>query len=618
MGYPTIDEARIYKSRTIRSQAKVAVELDYPVWDQAFTDDFDGATLDSDLWEQNCPSWGQISVAGGTVTLSVPDAVTGGIAPPWIQSKFNKAFPLDTRLPWQFDIRCRFPVATGFGVFIRICGTSYRDAEAIWGLKCNSTTGLGLNCPDGFTADDLIWNTAGGGDSWRRYRVVYDPKAQTYTCSIDQDDDGVYETVVVVPVAGRYADAIVIGNSVAIQGHLGAWTSVEVASVSVTSPSGVYETIEDPEWAAPFTYDGIRWSYLPQVLSGRVNIDKDNITDAATITLDNWGLADPDHTPERLYSAMHFINRRSMIVARAGDGNGRWTDWTVLLRGTCSEKTITAQDGRAILDLPMRDEQQAKADDQEVMGCYSDATDAIQGVTMNYTLGEVISDLYTVKAGLAAGDVSVLATPNNTPRSYNVFRQSCQQAVRTLAEHGALAVYQKPSSGGQIQVAEWPWGSGSPGYEMSTAEEIIIVSWTASAFDLVARKQLSFQNTEWAGANFDCAWPPHKAPWFGRQENDSAVVSKDSTEHAARPVTALQWWAANRKIGSIDVTAMAQLWVDHDLELKIKDSRYIGLGGDTEYIVDGWEHTWDGDGPIETRIRLIDRNFWRQIRRAVR
>lgn len=599
MAIPSFDEALIYKSPTIVSEVKVAVELDYPVFSGNFSDDFAGAALDTDKWFSWLPSWGDITVAGGTVTLSVPGA-DGGIAPPWIQSRHNLAFPIRRDTDWQFDIRCRFPVMTGFGVFVRICGMSFRDAEAVWALKANTADGIEVHAPDGFAVDDVIWSTVGAGGDWRRYRVNYDASAQVYICSFDQDDDGVYETVVNVPVAGRYAEAIVIGNSTAIQGTLGNWTSLEVASVSVT---GTAEAVVDPEWAAPFSYDGTRFSYLPTLLGGRVSIDKDNMIDAAEVSLANRGLNEEADEDWQMYTAMRFWNRRALIEMRAGDGNGLWAPWEIHFDAKCAEKIVTIEEGNCTLSIPMRDRNRAAADDMLIIGCYSDAGVAIPGVGMNMTVAEIAEDVLQEKCGIPAADMSVVATPNNTPRTYNIFRQSGLQAVRTLCEQAALALYQDRETA-QIIIAEWDWGTGSPRYQMSTGQEIQFIEWTESAFDVISGQQLSFESTNLGGIVFQCTWPPHRQPYYGRVDQDTAIVCQASADHDARPVNALMWWAKNRRLGSIEITTLAQFWIDHNDEILITDDRFMGIR-DT-FIIDGWEIDWQGEETARVRIRLIN------------
>ncbi len=600
MTIPSFAQAEIYKAKTIISEVRAAIELDHPVFSGAFSDDFAGATLDTDKWFQFVPSWGAVTVGGGTVTLSVTDPA-GGIAPPWIQSRHNLAFPVSRDTDWTFNLRCQFPAVTGFGVFIRICGRSFRDAEAIWALKCNTADGLTVHCPDGFSVDSVIWSTPGGAP-YRRYRVFYDASAQTYTCSIDQDDDGVYETVVVVPVAGRYADCIVIGNSTAIQGHLGAWTSVQVDSVSVT---GTAETVQDPQWAAPFTYDGTRFSYLPGHTGGRVSIDVDNIVDAAELTLANRGLNEDLSEDWQLYTNTRFWNRRCIIEARAGDGAGNWAPWEILIDGLCAEKQVRINDGICTLTVPMRDRWRARADDMEILGCYSDAPDAIPGVGMNMTVAQIIEDIYQAKCGLAAAAMSILATPNNTPRTYNIFRQSAQQAVKTMCDQAALCLYARRSDA-QIQVAEWYWGTGAPRYTLSTAEELQTVEWTESAFDVTSGEELSFENTNLGGIAFQCQWPPHREPFYGRVNHGNAVVCQAAADHDARPINALAWWARNRKLGSVVVTMPAQFWLDINDEVWISDDRFLGLRDN--YICDGIDISWGGESnqPAQVTARFID------------
>jgi len=601
MGYPSFDEALIYKSRTIQSQIRAAVELDYPVFNGSFHDDFNGAGLpDSTRWFVVNPSWGLCTQWVGALWVGT---TAPGISPAWVQSRHNLAFPLRRDTDWTFQIRTAAATITGFGAFIRICGRSFRDAEAIFAIKANLASGLEVHAPDGFFSDTVLW--ANGIDtSFNRYRVRYDHAAQTYIIDIDADDDGTYEIgPFVVPVAGRYADAIVIGNSTAIQGTLGAWTEWHTDWVDV---QGVAESVEDPEWAAPFTYDGTRFSYLPTLMGGRVNIDKQNLIDAAELELDNFGLNEEMDELPQLYTWMRFLNRRCLIEARAGDGDYFLPNWEILFDGKCAEKTVQLSEGGiCTLSVPIRDRWRATADDMEVIGCYSDAGVVIPGVSMNMTVQEIIEDIYQQKCGLAAASHNILATPNNIPRNYNIFRVSGQQAVKTIADHAALAIYQRRTDA-RIEVQEWPWGTDTPGYHLSTAEEIRFLEWAESAFDVTSGEQLGIQNTNNPADAFTAEWPPHREPFYGRLYHEDAVACQTAANHDARPITALRWWARNRSLGGITVTALCQFWLDHNLEIGIKDDRFLGFGRGEYWMVDGWEHSWRGGEPAVTRIRLIN------------
>ncbi len=599
MGYPTHSEAQIYKSKTIISQVRAAVELDYPVFSGQFHDDFNGLGLpDAAKWFVSNPSWGLCTQWVGALWIGTS---APGISPSWVQSRHNLAFPIRRDTDWTFQIRCAAATITGYGTFIRICGRSFRDAEAIFAIKCNTADGLSVHAPDGFSADNILWNN-GADSSFNRYRVRYDASAQTYTIDIDANDDGTYEIgPFVVPVAGRYADAIVLGNSTAIQGALGAWTEWHIDWVDVLSTA---ESVEYPNWAAPFTYDGSVMSYLPQVLSGRISCDKDNIVDAAELNLDNFRLEASEFP--RLYSYMRFLNRRGVIWGRAGDGSGLWAPWEVLFDGKFAEKQVDLQEnGRCIVTVPLRDRWRATADDMEILGCYSDAAAPIDGVGMNMEVNQIIEDIYRNKCGLAAATHNVVATPNNTPRNYNVFRQSAQQAVKTIAEHTGLAVWQRRSDA-RMEVQEWEWGTDSPQYRMSTMDEIRFAQWTESAFDVTSAEQLAIENTNFGGGGFTHLWPPHREPFYGRQVHSNAVAVNDAAQVYASDLPAKIWWARNRRLGGIEVTALAQFWVEHDLEVGVSDHKFLGIreGEYPSWIVDGWEHSWSGADVAVSKLRL--------------
>jgi hypothetical protein len=583
-----LDEAEIYKAPTITSQVRVAVELDRPVFSGAFSDHFPGATLDTALWFQDKPSWGNVVVAGSTVTLSVTGSA---IRPPWLQSRHNLAFPLRHDTDWTLTTRVRYPNVTGYGVFLRVCG-HHRDRDFIWGLSWNTADGGGCD----LMATNVFTGRA-NNNQWRRYRLTYDASAQTYTLEIDEDDNGVYETTVVEAVDGCYAEAVVIGNSTAIQGAMGAWTQIEVDYVTVT---GTAETIEDPDWAAPFTYDGTRMTYLPVMLGGRVDCDVDNQVDVGEITLDNFWLTRDLEPRPRLYTDFRFWNRRILVEARAGDGNGRWTNWQVLMDGLAAEKRVSLQSGVCTIVVPFRDRWRAVADDSQVLAAYSDATTDIDGVGMHFTVQQIVQDLLTTRAGLLAAAMNVVATALYVPRNYNVFRMSVLAAVKQLCQEAALAVYQRRADA-RIEVQEWAWGTDAPAYWLSTGDEVDSVEWTESAFDATAQEQLAIENTNMAGGGFTNIWPPHRQPFYGVVEHASSVASQTDSG-----LTRKHWWQRNRKLGSVTVGMKAQLWLEYFLEVGLSDDRFVGFGRDQSWIVDGWSHAWDEAGQITSTARLIN------------
>ena len=598
MAVPTFLEAQIYKSPTICSQIRVAVGLDYPVFSGAFHDDFNGAGLpDAAKWFSTNPSWGKLQQVAGALEVGT---TVPGIAPSWCQSRHNLAFPLKRYTDWVFEIRCAANPITGYGAFVRICGRSFRDAEAIWALKANTADGLEVHGPDGFFSDTVLWSN-GADSTVNRYRVTYDASAQTYTVEIDADDDGTFEIgPFVYAVAGRYADAIVIGNSTAVQGALGAWTEWHVDYVDVV---GVAEAVADPDWAAPFTFETEHYTYLPANLGGQVNLDVDNVVDAGEVRLANFGLDEEMNEARQLYTDVRFLNRPIFVEARAGDGQGNWTAWQLMFRGKCAEKRVdVGEGGNCTLSVPFRDRYRATADDMEINGCYSDAGAAIDGVVMNKIVSQIMADIYDNKCGLPAAAHNIVATPNNKPRNYNVFRKSGQQSVKELADMTALCLYQLKATG-VIQVQEWFWGTDVTLYTMNTGQEIRSLNWTESAFDVTSAEQLSLENTEYPAGGFTATWPPHRQPFYGRQVHSNAVTCQVAADLYARPINCLVCWVRNRKLGSVTVKAKAQLWWSIGDEVRIRDARFLGL--DDIYILDGYTHSWDGDNVIESEGRFI-------------
>ncbi len=596
MPIPTFDEAQIYKSPTITSEVRVAVELDRPLFSGSFSDHFEGDAIDATKWYVDSPSWGIVTVAGSTVTLAVDGSA---IRPPWLQTRHNAAFPLRRDTDWVMTARLRWPAVTGYGVFFRVCGHFRRDDLH------NIFTGEYGELGGHFSlfGQQVTELPAIGPSDWQRVRLTYRAAAQTYTAEVDTNDDGVYEDSLTLDAEGCYAEAVVIGNSTAIQGAMGTWTQIEVDYVEV---SGTADATPDPDWAAPFVYDGTRFSYLPVVLGGRVDVDKANQVDGGEIRIDNFWTSRPELP--RLYTDVRFLNRRILIEARAGDGDGRWTNWIVLCDGLCAEKRIEAATGVCTITVPFRDRWRARADDTQVLAAYSDAELDIDGVGMHLTVQEIIEDLLQNKAGLPATAMNVAATPDFVPRNYNVFRMSVLAAVTQLAEHAALAVYQRVSDA-RIEVQPWAWGTDAPAYWLSTAAEVDAVEWTESAFDATSQEQLAIENTNMAGGGFTNIWPPHRQPWYGVVEHSNSVASQ--TESG---LTSRRWWARNRRLGSITLTMRAQLWLEHDLEVGVLDDRYIGIGRDQAWIVDGWSHSWDEGGLITSTARLINTHPERFLR----
>lgn len=268
MPYPTFEEARLYKAPFKMFDIRISIRLDYPLFDGHFRDDFDGTVLDSAKWDKKVPSWGVLTVSGGTALCGVAGPA---ISPAWFSSKPNITFPKDQNTNWTMEARVKFPNIYGNGVFFRVCSLEARDA--VLAVKCNLADGLTVEGPDQQTTH---WSN-GVDYGWHTYKLTFTANTKMYEVFVDGVSEGTYSAV------GYRADYIVVGNSVARQGLVGDWTEIEVDYVDVT---GTAETMEIPNWAGPMYlydyigYDNELWAYLPLWERGRIDIHKKNTADA--------------------------------------------------------------------------------------------------------------------------------------------------------------------------------------------------------------------------------------------------------------------------------------------------------------------------------------------------
>src|SRR5574340_1681468 len=142
-------DGQIYKARTIQSEVRVAVALDYPIFSGSFSDHF--LAGDWTKWFQDTPSW--IALDFAATVLRSRDA-TNGISSAVMQSQHNQAFPLSRDTDWTFKCRIRFDPVTGFGSGLRLCGRSFRDAEAVFTVWCDSANHLVVTCPSGYSVNN--------------------------------------------------------------------------------------------------------------------------------------------------------------------------------------------------------------------------------------------------------------------------------------------------------------------------------------------------------------------------------------------------------------------------------------------------------------------------------
>jgi hypothetical protein len=619
--YPTTEEMEIYKSPIKQFEVRAAVRLDQPIFISPFEDQFAGSSVDRTLWDLKKPTWGVATVSGGVLTLG---ANGDAISPAWVVSKPNLAFPKNTTTSWTLETRVRFPTITGFGMFFRVGSLEYK--EAVFAIKCNENY-LQVKLPDSSSyvegeTDGEVWRASGSKTDWRRYKLVYNARARTYTVYIDEDDDGVFETgPFSTSAVGKRADFIVIGNSTARQGWLGAWTRLQVSYVTVT---GVSESLELPDWAGPlYLYDAIGyenelWSTLPTVLRGNVDIGLKNMTDGLTLDLLNFSHGYDRTDPQwQVYKDFSFLNRPVKILSRVNNGY-KWTPWRQIYLGSCDEKNIELRsNGDCVLTVNARDIYRKHLEQVHTVRAYAKYDDDIEGLVRNKVVSEIIYDIAQEVCGLPYSAVDCICTPHNMPQTFNIARESCSEAVSRLMDETCLC-WMVDHSNGQVLIRDYIWGTDTPGYHLSTSEEVEQVQWGENASNMASVIELGIENTEFEDGGFSTNSPLAPVPFYGHGEYRSTLVAQNTGSLYGRPIYYMMWKIANRDVGSLRLTMQCQDWLQIGQEISVRDDKYLGIKeSDGPWVVDAVSFDWEGTNKYETTVELINQHPDRIIRKSL-
>jgi hypothetical protein len=614
--YPTAQEMEIYKSPYKLFDVRAAVRLDYPLFVSPFHDHFLGSALDRTLWDVKLPTWGVCTISGSTCRLST----TGeAISPSWIVSKPNLAFPKNKTTDWVLEIRIRFPVVTGFGVFFRVGTLEYE--EAAFAVKANEA-GLEVKLPDSSIGGEHdIWVT-GDPTPWRRYRMVFDASEHMYSVYIDADDDGIYELGPFnYDATGLQADYIVIGNSTARQGSVGAWTEIETDYITITGTSESYDL---PVWAGPmYLYDSIGydqelWAYLPTVLRGDISISFENATDSLSLDLLNFNHGYNERDPMwRLYTDFSFSGRPVKVLSRVSDGRS-WTRWRQIYLGSCDEKNTELRDnGDCVLTVSARDIYRRHLDTVHLVRGYADIDPAIDGMGCGMIVSEIVQDISQYVCGLPDRAIDIICTPYNKPKTFNLSGESGAEAISRLLSETALC-WKVNHATGQILIDDWPWGTDTPGYRLSTQEEILNVSWRESAMDFINILEMNIENTEFHGGGFSTNYPLAPVPFYGRTDFRSTLTAQTTGDLYGRPLHYLLWKIANRKVRSLSLGMQCQDWLELGQEVAVRDDKYLGIKEKHgPWIVDGYSYRWEGSESFEVQVDLANQHPDRIIRESI-
>jgi hypothetical protein len=367
----------------------------------------------------------------------------------------------------------------------------------------------------------------------------------------------------------------------------------------------------------PIGYDQELWAYLPTMLRGRITMNKRNTADALQLDLLNYMHGYTEEDPQwQLYTDFSFANRPILVESRVSDGY-EWTGWRTIFIGCCDEKEIEErEDGDTVLTVTARDKWRKKLMETHLIRAYADGA-AVEGLITGKCVSDIIQDISQEGCGLPYSALQCQATPHNKPKTFNIAGDSAASAIQKLLEDTALCWYPRLSDF-QIQVRDWFFGTDSPGYSLSTRDEVETVRWSHRSQDALAILELNIENTEFMGGGFSTNFPHAPVPYYGRVAFESAVVAQTATSLYGRPIHYLRWKRENREVGSIEVRMQAQDWVEHDLEIAVYDHKYLGLGDrHGPWVVDGWTHDWEGSSKFDTTLELVNQHPDRILRASL-
>lgn len=604
MAVPTGTELEIYASPTKTSEVRVKVRLDIPLATTNFVDEFSGSSLDTALWSSIIPPNCSVIVSGGKLTLAGVD--TNGF--PMVWSMPGITFPSDLSIGWTMEWTMDYPSITGYGVFFRVC--DLQNDAAIVAIKANTAQGFTVEMPDGTVRESLGINT-----SSHDFELIYTPPTNTAAGQYEIKRNGVSKGT--MASTGRQAWYIAIGNS-AIQTAIGTWTTISVNRVDVNLTSTESQTW--PSWTDREQVGSEWWGRLPWLSRVSIGTHKRNQVDQAVLTLPMSGpvtgvqgdLLGPGYL-SNAFAEFRWANREMRIEARQGDGH-RWTSWKETFRGLCDEPQVRTENGRAALEITVRDKVRRRLQMYHAIRGYSDAADAIVGLTMNKTWTQIITDLCDM-AGLASTDYNVLSNPLK-PRTWQLLGEAALDGITELADQGAVAVYRNAgqTNPGRLEVQEWAWGSDSPDFWVSPDADVVSLDWDETVYGMAAQFLVTVQHSEFG--EFADLYPRAPVPPFGAVIRANASIAQSAGDiNSTRLLPYLQWRVANRGLQGVAVRIIGQDWLEHDLEAAVLDRRILGIH-DEYYIVDGWDYEWTPDNGLLTTIYKVNQHPEKAVMRA--
>lgn len=596
MALPTAPEQLIYQNKVRTFQMRVQCTVDPLDFDGSWGDSFGDADLDQNMWQEFVQEgWGEVVEASGKLRVSAntEEAEGGGIEPqpfpPYVVSKVSETegapFP-STQIDFTHTFTVGFPVITGFGVQYRIFAPDMIICE----VEANSAVGLNIKM------NEVIVATFGIDTGSNTYELSYDSTLQRYTIKRNSVTAGTLDTSIL-------PTSIAIGNSAVDQGVSGIWTDIEVYDAFTT---GSADSPTTPTWIShstgTFTEDSRTWAYLPTVIAGNYDVDRDNDADTCSVTLHN-GVTGTDG----IYSDFVFHNKLIKIKSRMGDTDGNWTDWRTVFSGRIDEPRGEVGEGQGQIVITARDRWRRDLFKRIVLKSYADLPATLAGATNGLQFRLIIRDLFreaiipdTAHSVVTNGQSEII------PKVFNVVNRTAGDAVVEILEGMVYSWYVNHETD-VVTMDEFPTTVGTADYTMTETVDVDRIVRVKDAFNAIGQSVIAVQHTEDA-VDIKLAWPPAVVPAGGTISTFASKVGNNFGHLEDNDLPKKRWKRENRSIGQIQVDCTCQDWMIHNVDIAVQELNFLDIQTSKVWMLDGWAVAWDSRNHKAT-LRLVDPDF---------
>lgn len=516
---PSAAEQAIYDDDVRRLDERVAVGLDYPVWDGQRVDFFAGGPEpDPALWWFTEPA---PDVSGGVVhfkNYGGPPFEMMISRPTWFPTN-------DPDLEIEATLSIKFPLLNPGYTIQAAIGTiqggraKLADPLRIVLLGSDATPGAG-GSPGTIVVESAVRQATAGyrftNDlASHTYKLLWKPNApqpfETGNTKITVQVDGVTQIELTDPQEVR--DAVQETNVVApffivlglvanyernAQTASAAFATpalpvdiMQVEGITVIEAGSGYETREYPDWTTAnaggdldtaelgerFSLDGETWAKLPALESWSITKGRDAQADTFSVQLAGTDADDPD-APNPFIGTQwknRFLYRPLIVDTRIVSGiSGSATAWKRQIAGIVEDVNVTDDGSRTFVTLTGRDRPSKKLDTNLSRSYLESAGASVSAVNVGYTIGDILSDIIDVadsawaNDSLGDTDKSIHGSPDMTPEALTAGGGNLLDAFTQIIDETGFQCFRRyavTGTGryGELVVSKWSLGLGASG-----------------------------------------------------------------------------------------------------------------------------------------------------------